>query len=112
MQELLAFTDAAITDYSSWIYDFVLTRKPGFLFAMDADKYNDERGFYFRLEDTPFPVAHDSDELAEAIRSFDSEAYPAKVERFLADKGCMDDGNASERIADQFLAWMDSKTTC
>lgn len=112
MQELLAFTDAAITDYSSWIYDFVLTRKPGFLFAMDADKYNDERGFYFRLEDTPFPVAHDSDELAEAIRSFDAETYPAKVEKFLADKGCMDDGSASERIADQFLAWMDSKTTC
>ena len=63
MQSLLAFTDVGITDYSSWIYDYVLLRKPGFLFAMDRSKYDNERGFYFRLEDTPFPVSTDSDEL-------------------------------------------------
>lgn len=106
MQELLAFTDVAITDYSSWIYDFVLTRKPGFIFAMDIEEYNNERGFYFKLEDTPFPVAVDSDELAQNIRAFDEKVYQEKVEAFLADKGCMDDGHASERICDQFEDWM------
>ncbi len=107
MQELLAFTDVAITDYSSWIYDFVLTGKPGFIFAMDVEKYNDERGFYFKLEDTPFPVAKTSDELAANIESFDEDGtYEGKVEEFLAGKGCMDDGHASERIAEQFIRWM------
>ena len=106
MQELLAFTDVAITDYSSWIYDFVLTRKPGFIFAMDIDEYNNERGFYFRLEDTPFPVARTSDELAQNIRSFDPYLYQRKVTEFLDDKQCMDDGHASERIADQVEQWM------
>lgn len=105
MQSLLAFTDVGITDYSSWIYDYVLLRKPGFLFAMDRSKYDNERGFYFRLEDTPFPVSTDSDELEESILSFDEELFRKRVTDFLSDKGCMDDGDASVRIADQVMEW-------
>ena len=105
MQSLLAFTDVGITDYSSWIYDYVLLRKPGFLFAMDCSKYDNERGFYFRLEDTPFPVSTDSDELEESILSFDEELFRKRVTEFLSDKGCMDDGDASVRIADQVMEW-------
>ena len=105
MQSLLAFTDVGITDYSSWIYDYVLLRKPGFLFAMDRSKYDNERGFYFRLEDTPFPVSTDSDELEELILSFDEELFRKRVTEFLSDKGCMDDGDASVRIADQVMEW-------
>lgn len=105
MQSLLAFTDVGITDYSSWIYDYVLLRKPGFLFAMDRSKYDNERGFYFRLEDTPFPVSTDSDELEETILSFDEELFQKRVTEFLSDKGCMDDGDASVRIADQVMEW-------
>lgn len=106
MQSLLAFTDCGITDYSSWIYDYVLLRKPGFLFAMDRQKYDNERGFYFRLEDTPFPVSTDSDELEETILSFDEERFQKRVTEFLSDKGCMDDGNASVRIADKVMEWI------
>ena len=106
MQSLLAFTDCGITDYSSWIYDYVLLRRPGFLFAMDRAKYDNERGFYFRLEDTPFPVSTDSDELEESILAFDEEKFQKRVTQFLSDKSCMDDGNASVRIADQILEWI------
>lgn len=106
MQELLSFTDVGITDYSSWIYDFVLTGKPGFLFAMDVEKYNDERGFYFKLEDSPFPVSTDTDEIVDDIENFDEADYKERVAAFLSGKGCMDDGHASERIADLFLSWM------
>lgn len=109
MQSLLAFTDCGITDYSSWIYDFVLLRKPGFLFAMDRDRYDNERGFYFRLEDTPFPVSTNSDELEECILSFDEELFRQRVTEFLSDKGCMDDGRASARIADQVLEWTNGR---
>ncbi len=109
MQSLLAFTDCGITDYSSWIYDYVLLRKPGFLFAMDRDRYDNERGFYFRLEDTPFPVSTNSDELEECILNFDEELFQKRVTEFLADKGCMDDGGASARIAEQVLEWTHSR---
>lgn len=100
MQELIAVTDVAITDYSSWIYDFVLMRKPGFIFATDIEKYNNERGFYYPLEETPFSIAVNNDELMDNIMAFDNESYQARVEQFLKDKGCVEDGHASERVVE------------
>lgn len=103
IQDLIVVADAAITDYSSWIYDFVLLRKPGFIFATDIDDYNDERGFYFKLETTPFPVATDNAQLIENVLRFDAAKYKEDVESFLQDKGCVEDGHASERVAQKIL---------
>ena len=90
----------AMTDYSSCIFDFMLSRKPAFIFATDIENYNTERGFYYPLESTPFPVATDNIELIENIRNFDYEKYKQEVEIFLQEKGCMEDGHASERVVD------------
>lgn len=106
MQELIAITDVAITDYSSWIYDFVLLRRPGFIFATDIELYNTERGFYYPLEETPFPIATNNDELMQNILSFDNEIYQKRVEEFLEDKGCIEDGHASERVVELIKAEM------
>ena len=100
MQELIAVTDVAISDYSSWIYDFILLRRPGFIFATDIDLYNNERGFYYPLETTPFPIAVNNDELMENVRTFDNERYLERLEAFLEDKGCVEDGHASERVVE------------
>lgn len=100
MQELIAITDVAITDYSSWIYDFMLLRRPGFIFATDIAFYNNERGFCYPLETTPFPIATDNNELEAQILNFNEEEYIRRLETFLADKGCIEDGHASERVAD------------
>ena len=99
IQEIMAISDVAITDYSSWIYDFVLTQRPGFIFAVDIEKYNTERGFYYPLETTPFPIAVDNDELVNNIMQFDTDLYEKKVINFLNDKICFEDGHASERVA-------------
>lgn len=98
MQELIAVTDVAITDYSSWIYDFMLLRKPGFIFAADIDKYNTERGFCYPLESTPFPIARNNDELIANVLNFREAEYLENLELFLQDKGCVEDGHASERV--------------
>lgn len=98
IQELLAITDIAITDYSSCIFDFMLTRKPGFIYAADIEEYNTDRGFYYPLEDTPFPIAQNNDELINNILNFDNEKYKKAVETFLRDKGCIEDGEASKRV--------------
>lgn len=100
MQELIAITDIAITDYSSWIYDFMLLRKPGFIFATDINLYNNERGFCYPLETTPFPIATDNMQLEEAILSFDQDRYLTRLEAFLAEKGCVEDGYASKRVVE------------
>ncbi len=100
IQELLVSSDMAMTDYSSCIFDFMLSRKPAFIFATDIEHYNTERGFYYPLESTPFPVATNNEQLIENISNFDYEKYKNEVEQFLNDKGCMEDGHASERVVD------------
>ena len=92
--------DAAITDYSSCIFDFLLTKNPGFIYAPDIETYNNERGFYYPLEQTPFPIARNNTELTYNILNFNSNDYNTNVERFLKDKGCIDDGQASARVCD------------
>lgn len=103
MQKLIAITDIAITDYSSWIYDFMLRRLPGFIYASDIEIYNNERGFCYPLESTPFPIASNNRELIENIMCFDNEKYLKDLENFLIDKGCIEDGNASKRSVDKIL---------
>lgn len=106
MQELMTVADIAITDYSSWIYDFMLQRRPGFIFATDIELYNNERGFCYPLETTPFPIAVNNEELIRNILEFDNEDYLRKLEAFLEEKGCVEDGHASERVVDKVLELM------
>ena len=100
MQELLAAVDVLVTDYSSCIYDFVLSGKPGFIYATDSKKYDNKRGFYYPLSATPFPVAQSNKEMMENIENFDSEKYAQKVDEFLKGKGSVEDGHASERVVE------------
>lgn len=101
IQELMLIADIGITDYSSWIYDYVLTRKPGFIFAEDIEEYNTERGFYYKLETTPFAIARNNEELFDCIMNFDLSIYQNKVDKFLSNKGCIEDGKASYRVVEK-----------
>lgn len=103
MQELMIAADAGITDYSSWAYDYVLMKKPMFLYVPDSEKYNNERGLYFPLESTPFPIAHTTDELVEKIAQFNEEHYRERIKGFLDEKGCYEIGEASAKIVE--LIW-------
>lgn len=100
IQELLASAQVVITDYSSCIFDFMLTKRPGFIFAPDRQAYDNIRGFYYPLSDTPFPVAGDMNALCRNIMEFDEGQYQADVDAFLREKGCIEDGNAAERVCD------------
>lgn len=99
IQELLYAAKVVITDYSSCIFDFLFTKRPGFIYAPDIAAYNNERGFYYRLEDTPFSIASDNRQLAENIRSFDEECYKQRISEFMKEKGCIEDGHAAERVS-------------
>ncbi len=99
IQELMVCADAMITDYSSAIFDFILTGKPGFLFVLDEELYERRRGLYYSVYETPFPVAASNRELQAKILSFDSSEYERKVRAFLDGKGIREDGCASRRVA-------------
>ena len=99
IQELMVAIDFAVTDYSSWVFDYVITGKPGMIFAPDLESYQNSTGFYYPITATPFPLATDNDSAAAAIEDFDTEKYRDEVGAFLKDKGCVDDGHASEKAA-------------
>ncbi len=76
--------ELVITDYSSVMFDFMVTKKPVFLLCPDYENYRDrERGLYFTPEELPFPMAKSWEELEELVRSIDLAAYREDVERFM-----------------------------
>lgn len=106
MQKLIAVADAGITDYSSWAYDYMLTRRPLFLYAPDLEKYKGDRGFYYPLETTPFPISENNEQLQQSILNLDTEKYLKDCEAFLQEKGCVEDGHAAERVVDKLVELM------
>ena len=106
IQELMAAADIGITDYSSWIYDFMLTGRPCFIYASDLKEYNEDRGFYYKLETTPFMIAENTKELCSNIKNFDDGVYSSRLKDFLKEKGCMEDGHAAGRIVDFMMEYM------
>ena len=52
----------------------------------DLEHYDQERGFYYKLEETPFPIAHTNEELIHNIENFNQEKYSMQVEDFLKKK--------------------------
>ncbi len=106
MQKLMAASDFGITDYSSWAYDYVLTRRPMILYAPDAEQYENGRGLYYPLEETPFPIAKNNAELSDTILSFDEAVYQPGIDAFLAARGCYEQGNASKQIVDNIKKLM------
>ncbi|MBQ1977194.1 MAG: CDP-glycerol glycerophosphotransferase family protein [Ruminococcus sp.] len=100
MQKLIATVDFGITDYSSWAYDYVLTRRPMVLYAPDVKLYQKGRGLYYPLEETPFPIAVNNKELVDAIASFDDAVYQPKIDSFLEARGCYEQGTAAKQIVE------------
>lgn len=100
MQELMAMADIGISDYSSWLCDYVLTRRPAYIYGGDYEEYSQTRGFYYPLNTTPFPISTNNDELEKSILGFDERKYKHDCEKFLQDRGCVEDGHAAERIVD------------
>lgn len=101
IQELMCASDIGITDYSSWLCDFMLTYRPGFLFTLDIEKYINERGFYYPLEISPFPVSKTNEELYQNILKFDEKKYKKNVTDFLKKMGSCEKGKASEKVIDK-----------
>lgn len=100
-QELLAISDCVITDYSSIVFDFMLTKRPAFIYARDYEQYKaKERTMYFSLEQTPFSISFSNAELCKHISLFEEKSYKKQVESFLKKYGSFDDGNAGKAVCE------------
>lgn len=101
MQELLCAADVLISDYSSCLYDFSLTKRPAFVYAPDLDQYvNSDRSFAYPFAKWPYPSAQTNAELSDKIVRFDEQSYKTDVSAHLRDVGKYDNGTASAQVAE------------
>jgi len=96
MNELLAVSDVLISDYSSCLWDFSLTKRPSFVYATDVQNYREEdRSFAYPMEKWPYPIAANNDELESRLIEFDDCKYAKRILEHQRDAVMFDDGNAS-----------------
>lgn len=103
MQELLYAADAFITDYSSTIWDYSLTFKPGFLFVPDIEQYGKDRSFYTSPETWAFPLAKDNEELEQAILEYDEIKAKEKIVKHHELLGNKETGKATQYVVEEFI---------
>lgn len=104
MQELLYTADILVTDYSSCMWDFSLMKKPSFVFATDLNKYINDRDFFMDINDWPFLIAKDNDELTVNILNFDSDDFNFKIQKYLKALGTFENGNATNEVTNFILS--------
>lgn len=109
-EELVAASDALITDYSSIMFEPAYINIPVFLLVTDLEEYtNKERDFYIDYETLPFPIAKTNEELRRNIMSFDQDRYNTDLAEFFKKYGVHEDGHAAERAAKFISDLIDEK---
>lgn len=103
MQELLCASNIFITDYSSCMWDFALTYKPGFLFTPDIAQYESERGVYTSVSSWPYPYAKTNEELCILIKDYDFQKAKKKIDIHFETLKSFETGKASEKICNLIL---------
>ena len=95
---VLLAADLLITDYSSIVFEYCLTKRPMIFYAYDYDDFSDNgRGFYYDYESfVPGPVAYQCSEVVEIIKNKAFELY--RIDDFIHRNYIYTDGNATERL--------------
>lgn len=120
MCEILAGVDVLITDYSSAAMDASYVGIPVFLYADDLEEYSKDRGgMFWNMQENgegvitsnktmtpnidtvlPFPISRNNEQLFAHIMQFNEKDYKRMLQKFCEDVGLLNDGHASERVAD------------
>ena len=100
MADYLSCADVLLSDISSCMFDFALTRRPCFILFPDKEQFeNIERGLYIQLETLPFPFAINCDELFRNIEKFDESIYKERVNSLINTYGFVDNGHSSKTVS-------------
>jgi CDP-ribitol ribitolphosphotransferase len=80
---LLMAADLLVTDYSSIIFEYCLTRRPMIFYAYDYEEFSDRgRGFYYRYQSyVPGPVAYTGREVCDCIK--ENRFDQSQIEKFV-----------------------------
>lgn len=101
---VLAVTDVLITDYSSIVVDFLVTRRPVVFYVPDQDSYAGRRGLYRALESLPGEVTRDRgsavDALRRAVAGSGDDSRNASLDAAIQEFAPHEDGRAAARVVD------------
>lgn len=101
MNEVLAAADVFVTDYSSAAFDAINMYMPVFLYADDLQEYVKERGgLMWDMYALPFSFSESNEALCQDIENYNEGIYQVNVKKFLEEHGVLEDGRASERVAE------------
>lgn len=93
--DFLNASDLLITDYSSIMFDYAVSKKKMILFTYDRKEYLGDRGIYIDLDEMDLPKVDTVEELAEEInREF--VFYPKFYERFCS----LDSADTAKNVCD------------
>ena len=110
MQEILLVSDVMINDFSSSMWDMMVSKKPCFLYAPDMDEYIQKTGLYYPYEKLPFPKARNNDELEVMIQSFELDQYLEDCRKYYEEvQGC-ETGMASVLAVEKILQILCAET--
>lgn len=98
IQELLSAAEVLITDYSSCMWDYCLSRKAGLLYTPDIDNYSKVHSFGTPPSVWPFSICKSNEEIVERILAFDMTENARKIDDYLSYMGSFEDGKSIERI--------------
>ncbi|WP_419154689.1 CDP-glycerol glycerophosphotransferase family protein [Weissella bombi] len=101
INEISAFIDVLITDYSSAFIDFLATKKPIILFQYDQEQYLADRGVYISLDKLSIPIITSDEELEVLLRDVDNlTSEYIEFDEFAYTQV----GNSSEKIINHIFA--------
>ena len=102
MQELILVSDCMISDYSSCMWDFILTGKPCFVYAEDLQTYlHEDRSFFIPIESWPYGIADSAEDLCRRIEEFDETSYLTNIQSHLQEYGSFDRGTACKMLTER-----------
>lgn len=116
ISDLLLVSDVLVTDYSSVMFDWLVTGKPIVYCVPDLARYATElRGFYADLlAEAPGPVVRTTAEVAYEVQyaRADAERFEAAMASWRERFTVRDDGHAAERVLARMLdlGWFGADT--
>lgn len=105
MQELIIASDILISDYSSCMWDFALTKKPIFIYAPDLHNYENNVNFFMPVSKWAFSIAMNNRELEENIIIFDEYKYMKDLAAYMAPLRSYENADAVIKTC----KWLDEK---
>jgi len=79
--DFLNASDVLVTDYSSIMFDYGVTKRKMILFTYDREEYKNGRGLYLDLDTLELPKADTVDELIAELQA-EHKGYPQFHQRF------------------------------